>query len=114
VLVIEDEPLIRLDLASVIEDAGYGVVAAASADEAIAILSVRSDIRLIVTDIEMPGSIDGLRLAWVVRNRWPPIHIVVTSGRREPALSELPERSLFMAKPFESARLVGKIGELMA
>lgn len=113
VLVIEDEPLIRLDLIDAIEEAGYTTVSAGTADEAIDVLSARDDIRLIVSDIEMPGSIDGLNLAWVVRDRWPPIHIIVTSGRRNPASSDLPERSLFVAKPIERESLTRKIAQLI-
>jgi CheY-like chemotaxis protein len=81
VLVVEDELLIRMQAVSMIEEAGYDVVEASNADEAIAILEARTDIRIVFTDIEMPGSMDGLKLARYVRDRWPPIQLVVTSGR---------------------------------
>jgi CheY-like chemotaxis protein len=80
VLVVEDDHLLRLDAADMIEAAGFEVVGAANADEAIAILESRNDIMVVFTDIQMPGSMDGLKLARAVRGRWPPIKIVTTSG----------------------------------
>jgi CheY-like chemotaxis protein len=81
ILIVEDEFLLRLDSAETIEHAGFEVIQAANADEAIAILNARLDIHVVFTDIQMPGSMDGLKLARFVRNRWPPIKIVATSGR---------------------------------
>jgi two-component system, response regulator PdtaR len=80
VLIVEDELLIRLDAVDMIEAAGFDVIQAANADEAITILEARSDIQLVFTDVQMPGSMDGLKLAAAVRGRWPPIKIVATSG----------------------------------
>ena len=80
ILIVEDEFLLRMDSAEVIENAGFEVIQAANADEAIAILTARPDIHVVFTDIQMPGSMDGLKLARFVRNRWPPIKIVATSG----------------------------------
>jgi CheY-like chemotaxis protein len=81
VLVVEDEFLVRMNALSLLEEAGFGVLEAASADEAIALLEARKDIRIVFTDINMPGSMDGLRLAHAIRNRWPPIELVLTSGQ---------------------------------
>ena len=80
ILIVEDEFLLRLDSAEVIAKAGFEVVQAANADEAIAILTARSNIHVVFTDIQMPGSMDGLKLARFVRHHWPPIKIVATSG----------------------------------
>ena len=80
VLIVEDEFLIRLHAAQIIEEAGFDVIEASNADEAISILEVRSDITVLFTDIQMPGSMDGLKLAAAVKGRWPPIKIVATSG----------------------------------
>jgi CheY-like chemotaxis protein len=80
ILVIEDEPLIRMVVSEYIADAGFEALEAANADIAIEILERRGDIRAIFTDINMPGSMDGLKLARAVRDRWPPIHIIITSG----------------------------------
>jgi CheY-like chemotaxis protein len=79
-LIVEDEFLLRLDSAETIGSAGFEVIRAANADDAIAILNARPDIHVVFTDIQMPGSMDGLKLARFVRNRWPPIKIVATSG----------------------------------
>ena len=80
VLIVEDEPLIRLNACNMLKDDGFEVIGAASAHEAIQILETRSDICLIFTDVQMPGTMDGLALVRMARDRWPPIKIVVTSG----------------------------------
>jgi two-component system, response regulator PdtaR len=102
VLVVEDDSLIRMQTVAVIEEASYNVIEASNADEAIAILEMRRDIRIVVTDIEMPGSMDGLKLARAIRNRWPPIDLIVTSGRYHVGIDDLPPRAKFMAKPYTS------------
>ena len=88
------------------------VIEAANADEAIRILENRSDIRVVFTDIHMPGSIDGLKLAHAVRNRWPPIKIIVTSGRDLVSENDLPEGGRFFAKPYDSTQITNAIREL--
>jgi two-component system, response regulator PdtaR len=80
ILIVEDEFLLRMDSAELIENAGFEVIQAGNADEAIEILKARPGIHVVFTDIQMPGSMDGLKLARFVRNRWPPIKIVATSG----------------------------------
>lgn len=111
VLIVEDEPLVRLDAVRAIEDAGFEVVEAANADEAIRILENRSDIQVVFTDIQMPGSIDGLKLAHAVRNRWPPIKIIVTSGHHLVSENDLPEGGRFFAKPYDSTQITNTIRE---
>ena len=98
VLVVEDEFLVRQVLQIELEDAGYEVILADSADAAIAILEARSDIHLVFTDIDMPGSMDGSKLAACVRDRWPPIHIIITTGKARPR--EIPDNALFIPKPY--------------
>jgi DNA-binding NtrC family response regulator len=98
VLIVEDEPMIRWDAEYIADKAGFDVVSARNADEAIAILESRDDIRIIFTDINMPGSMDGLKLAACVRDRWPPIHIIITTGNARP--SEIPANALFIPKPY--------------
>jgi CheY-like chemotaxis protein len=105
VLIVEDEPLVRLCAVETVEAAGFTVIEAANADEAIRILEDRSDIRVVFTDIHMPGSMDGLKLAHAVRNRWPPIKIIVTSGREKVAEQELPAGGRFFAKPYDPAQI---------
>jgi two-component system, response regulator PdtaR len=98
VLVVEDEFLVRDFLQNELEEAGYDVMLADSADTAIAILESRADIHLVFTDIDMPGSMDGLKLAACVRDRWPPIHIIITTGNARPL--EIPANALFIPKPY--------------
>jgi CheY-like chemotaxis protein len=114
VLVVEDEMLIRMDAVAIVRGAGFDALQAANADAAIQILEVRDDIRVVFTDINMPGSMDGLRLAAAVRGRWPPIEFIVTSGRRRPDANALPERARFLAKPYTSYEVGRALTELMA
>jgi CheY-like chemotaxis protein len=114
VLIVEDETLIRLHAVEMIEAAGYDVIEAANADAAISILEQRSDIRLIFTDIEMPGSMDGIKLAHFVKGRWPPIEIIATSGHAKITHSDLPEGSRFLPKPYEAAAVTREIHRLMS
>ncbi len=95
--------------ASILEDAGFTVLEAMNADEAIDLLQTRSDIRVVFTDIDMPGSMDGLKLARVVRDRWPPVELIVTSGHFNIRESDLPERGRFFPKPYDATRLVDAI-----
>jgi CheY-like chemotaxis protein len=84
------------------------------ADEAIEILEARLDITVVFTDIEMPGSMDGLKLAAAIRGRWPPIKIVATSGIVDVRKVDLPEGGRFLPKPYSSAEIVGALRELTA
>src|SRR6476659_8346143 len=95
VLIVEDELLLRIDAAEMIKAAGFEVVEAANADQAIEVLEARRDITVVFTDIQMPGSMDGLKLARAVRGRWPPIKIVATSGHVGIAETDLPEGGKF-------------------
>lgn len=113
VLVVEDEALVRMSAVEMIQAAGFDVVEAVNADHAVQILERRADIRLIFTDIDMPGSMDGLRLAHLVKHRWPPIKIIATSGYTKPRDSELPEGSRFLAKPYAATGLATSIRELI-
>jgi CheY-like chemotaxis protein len=112
ILIVEDEFLLRLDSAEMIEHAGFEVIQAANADEAIAILNARLDIHVVFTDIQMPGSMDGLKLARFVRNRWPPIKIVATSGRVVVGNDDLPVGSVFLPKPYRSAGVLATLRQL--
>jgi CheY-like chemotaxis protein len=109
VLVVEDEPIVRLDAIDSLTHAGFRVIDAANADEAIAILESRRDIRVVVTDIQMPGSMDGLKLAATIGDRWPPIALIVTSGRIFIQQQDLPEHGRFLPKPYSSNGLIEAI-----
>jgi len=106
VLVVEDEPLIRMDAADFIKGAGYEVLEAAHADEAMAILSARQDIAVVFTDIEMPGSMDGIKLAHSVRLDWPLVIVVVASGRVVPREGDLPANVRYLKKPYRPAEVI--------
>jgi CheY-like chemotaxis protein len=113
VLIVEDEFLLRMDAADMVRAAGFEVVEAANADQAIGILEARRDIAVVFTDIQMPGSMDGLKLARAVRGRWPPIKIVATSGL-DLGERELPEGGRFLPKPYSPMQVTGLLRELMA
>jgi CheY-like chemotaxis protein len=114
ILIVEDEPLIRMGAVDAVTEAGFGVIEARNADEAIAILEQRSDIHLVFTDIDMPGSMDGLRLAHFVRHRWPPVKIIATSGHARIADEDLPTGGRFLRKPYENREVIDTIRELVA
>ena len=112
VLIVEDEFLLRMDAAEAIGAAGFEVIEAANADEAIEVLEARRDITVVFTDIQMPGSMDGLKLARAVRGRWPPIKIVATSGRVEVSEGDLPSGSRFLPKPYSAREIVATLRDL--
>jgi CheY-like chemotaxis protein len=114
VLIVEDELLLRMNALDVIEAAGFEVVEAANADEAIEILEARRDIGVVFTDIQMPGSMDGLKLVRAVRGRWPPIKIVATSGHVGVAQTDLPEGGRFLPKPYSPGQVTDVLRELTA
>lgn len=113
VLVVEDEILLRMRATDMVEDAGYTSVEAVDADEAIAILESRSDIALMFTDIQMPGSMDGLKLAHAVRERWPPIKIILVSGQLKPADIDIPTESRFYGKPLEAREMIAELQSMI-
>jgi two-component system, response regulator PdtaR len=113
VLVVEDEPLLRLLAVEVVEEAGFIAIEARDADEAVVLLESRRDITLLFTDINMPGSMDGLKLAHAVRDRWPPIKILVVSGKHRLQPSDLPSNSWFVGKPYQAAALVEELRSLV-
>jgi two-component sensor histidine kinase len=109
VLVVEDEMILRMRAVDIVEDAGFCPVEAVNADEAISILESRSDISLLFTDIQMPGSIDGLKLAHAVHERWPSIKIILVSGQVKPSDAERPENSRFFGKPLGVEQMITEL-----
>ena len=109
ILIVEDETFVKYYLEEILEYAGYQVVSAANADEAIEILESRNDIRVLITDINMPGSMDGLRLAAAVKDRWPPIKIIVATGKDAPRREEMPMDSQFLPKPYAPNRVLAAV-----
>ena len=113
VLVVEDDEVLRMCAAEVVADAGFTPVEAANADEAVAILESRSDIALVFTDIQMPGSMDGLELARTVHDRWPAIKIILVSGRVELSERERPVNSRFFQKPFAMKQMIEGLQDMI-
>ncbi|MFS2153273.1 response regulator [Rhizobium sp. Rhizsp42] len=114
VLVVEDEPLLRLAGIDLIEAAGYEAVAASDATEAIAILESRDDIRVVFTDVDMPRGVDGMRLAAIIRDRWPPIKVIVVSGHIEDPGDVIPAETVFFSKPYREEQIVATIRQMLS
>lgn len=114
VLAVEDEPFILMLAVDMIRDAGFAPLWASNADDAVRILESRNDIRIVFTDINMPGSMDGIKLAHAVRGRWPPIKIIVTSGFSGGDLKLLPEGSQFIPKPYDARQISDALHNLAA
>jgi CheY-like chemotaxis protein len=110
VLVVEDHPLVRMSVLEVIVEAGFETIEASSAAEAIRLLEARPDIHLVFTDAEMPGTMDGLELAHYIRNRWPPVKLIVVSGKLVIDPQELPPGARFFPKPYRETTLVEAMG----
>ena len=114
VLVVEDEPLLLMLAMDMVEEAGFEALGAAGSNEALRILEGHHDIRLVFTDVDMPDGVNGLRLAAMVRERWPPIEIIVTSGLRAPPEEMIPERGLFLPKPYDEAEVTSAIHRMLS
>ncbi|MCK1359815.1 HWE histidine kinase domain-containing protein [Bradyrhizobium sp. 199] len=109
VLIVEDEMILRMRAVDIVEDAGFCPVEAVNADEAMSVLESRSDISLLLTDIQMPGSIDGLKLAHAVHERWPSIKIILISGQVKPSEEERPANSRFFGKPLGVEQMITEL-----
>jgi CheY-like chemotaxis protein len=113
VLVVEDELLVRINAVEMIEDAGFEALEAADADEAIEILEGRPDTKVIFTDIQIPGSMDGLKLAHAVRGRWPPIKNHCDFRARKYRDRRFTEGGRFLPKPYLPEEIAGTLRELV-
>jgi DNA-binding NtrC family response regulator len=109
VLLVEDEALIRFIGTEVLEEAGFEVIEAVNADEAVAILAEQSEVKLLFSDIDMPGTMDGLTLAHVVHERWPDIKLLLTSGKHAIVEEALPDHGRFLPKPWTVNQLIRKV-----
>jgi CheY-like chemotaxis protein len=113
VLVVEDETLVRVTALAIIEESGFEAIAAGNADEAIRALETRGDIRAVFTDVQMPGPMDGLKLAQVIRDRWPPVALLVTSGKTRVTASDLPSGARFLPKPYFPLQIEMTLREML-
>lgn len=109
VLVVEDEPLVRMGAADLVIEAGFEAMEAANAIDALALLEAFPEIAIVFTDIEMAGVFDGLALAVLVSQRWPECRVIVTSGQVLPSADQLPQGALFLAKPYRQEHLVAAL-----
>lgn len=114
VLVVEDSVVIRMSAVDLIRSAGYEALEAGDADEAISILESRSDIDLVFTDVQMPGTMDGIKLSHYIRDRWPPVKLIVASGNAIVEESNLPQGSRFFSKPYDDGSITDAIARLLA
>ncbi|SHF95412.1 Response regulator receiver domain-containing protein [Loktanella atrilutea] len=112
VLIVEDETLIRMDAFDMIREAGFKTYEASSADQAIALMDQHSDIGILFTDIEMPGSMDGVKLAAYVRDRWPPVVIIIASGAVGLDRSTFPDGASFFPKPYLASQITATLHDI--
>ena len=113
VLVVEDEALLRMSIVDALLDAGFQALEADNAHAALDLLNSNDQIRAVFTDVDMPGSIDGLMLARLVRDRWPPIKIIVTSGHRSLNSEALPVEGRFFGKPYATDDVIASIRDML-
>lgn len=111
VLVVEDEPLLRMAAVDMVEQAGFEAIEATDATQAVLILEKRLDIRIVFTDVDMPRGMDGMKLAALVRDRWPPIEIIIVSGHVDIEDVDLPARSVFFSKPYKEHEIVAVMND---
>ncbi len=114
VLVVEDDALIRMGAVDLVQSAGYEALEATDADEAIRLLESRDDIDLVFTDVQMPGTMDGIKLSHYIRDRWPPVKIIVASGKAILEESSLPEGSWFFSKPYNDHAIADKMASMLS
>lgn len=112
VLVVEDDALLRLDAADQLEDAGFAVVQAANAAQALQVMKSRPDVRVLFTDVEMPGPLDGMELARKVHEQWPNVRLLITSGNKRPAKAGIADHGRFLAKPYRTQDVIKEIAAL--
>lgn len=112
ILVVEDETLVRLNLVALLEDAGLDVLDAGDADEALHVLGDHPEVRILLTDVQMPGSMDGIHLAHRVRETWPQMGLMLMSGNLNMPRHTLPDRAAYIGKPFDRSQLMRAIASL--
>ncbi len=113
VLVVDDEEMLRMHAADLLEEKGFLVVEAENAAAALEVFKTRDDVRLLFTDVQMPGAMDGMDLAREVHQRWPNVLLVITSGQTRPSRAEIPDDGRFVAKPYRAAELLDQINDLI-
>lgn len=112
ILVVEDEPLIRALVADVLAERGLEVREASTANEALAIMAQRPDVKVLFSDINMPGALDGLELAHQVHRQWPDVELILTSGRDKISKEHIPDDGTFISKPYDIETVADRIYDL--
>jgi CheY-like chemotaxis protein len=112
-LIVDDEALLRMVMDEVLTDGGFRVIEAHTADRAVELLEANPDVRVLVTDVEMPGTLNGYALARMVRVRWPSMGIVICSGRSFPKDGDVPDGVQFLGKPFQQSVLLAIVHRLV-
>jgi DNA-binding NtrC family response regulator len=113
VLVVEDMPIIRMDAVATLEEAGYRTYQARSSEDGISLMENHDDIGVLFTDIDMPGSLTGLGLAHYVRERWPPVRIIIASGAARVNKAALPIGAKFFPKPYSMLRIMAVLRKMV-
>lgn len=114
VLIVEDSAMIRMGAVELVLSAGYEALEARDADEAIRILESRDDIDLVFTDVQMPGTMDGIKLSHHIRDRWPPVKLILASGATIIEESSLPGGSRFFSKPYDDTTIIDAMARLLS
>ncbi|MCB8821660.1 response regulator [Microvirga rosea] len=109
VLLVEDEPLIRLFISDLLEEAGFKVVEAANSTEALTIFEAGLTVDILLTDVDMPFGCNGFELARQVYDRWRETEILIMSGRQWPSQGDLPPGAAFLAKPCPNEAIVSHV-----
>ena len=113
ILIVEDDVLVRMIANDILTDSGFRAFEAHDAQEAMTLLEARADMQIVFTDWNMPGEIDGVGLARLVRKRWPHVGVIVTSGKMHPAPGDLPTGVRFLSKPYRPSALIDAIETLI-
>ncbi len=109
VLLVEDEPLVRLVVADILMEANFHIIEASGAEEALKVLRAQVRVDVMLSDVEMPPGINGYELARQVNQSWPEVEILITSGREWPRGDDLPPGAAFLAKPCPNATLISHV-----
>jgi DNA-binding NtrC family response regulator len=114
IFVVEDEPLLRFAALDLVEMAGFDASPAADATDAVKIFGSRDDIRVVMPDVDMPRGVDGIRLAAIIRDRWPPTKVIIVSGHVKYPGNKIPVGTVFLSKPYREAQISETIQTLVA
>jgi two-component system, response regulator PdtaR len=114
VLVVENHPIVRMTLLDVVHEAGFEALEAGSAIEALQVLQARPDVHLVFTDAEVPGTMDGMELVHYIRSRWPPVKLIVVSGKREIGPGELPHGAKFFPVPYRETSIAEAMADMLS